>query len=163
MDSDKFKTVSETHNKEWLANCLWFAVGNHGGIDMFNDNIGIELKGRYQKWSHRWAVHAYQIAKFAEQNPKKELFWAFMLYDLAKPVAQLTEAELPSALCNRKVWFMPWSWIDNFPQTNGTKTGEYVYVPKSALPSYQNIIRYRKNGGTLYVPPGSVLEDHLRR
>jgi len=82
MKPRSFVTRGEIIHKIWLSGVLGIPYFMNGGIDLADDYIGVELKCRYKKYHPTFTVHSYQISEFEKENPGKELFWAFLLYDL---------------------------------------------------------------------------------
>lgn len=161
MDPQSFRTICAYHQATWLSDQLKLTPANgQGGIDAADDKIAIEMKNRLRDWYHSWPIHAYQITKFPRENRGKEMFWAFLLYDLTKTVPSIRNRDLPGAILNREVWMMPWKWVKKFP-VHRPKTGPYVYVHHKDLPDRNYFSRFQRSHGALYVPKDSSLEERL--
>jgi hypothetical protein len=142
--------VELCHNL-WLAEAFDLGV-NDRGIDLADKDLGIELKCRYDKWKTAgYAVHSYQVRDFEEQNPGKNLFWAFVLYALSKQPKDIgMKEDVDKCITKKEAWFLPWDWIKQFP-VSCPKTGPYIYVSRKKLPDQAEFSTFRKEGGTLYV------------
>ncbi len=160
MKSRGFTTKSEMCHRIWLSDALNIPISSNGGIDLVGDNIGIELKCRYSLYRNGFTIHQYQVDRFRDENPGKELFWAFMLYDLDKSPRKIKEMDIEAAVTDRAVWFYDWNWVRQFPVHN-PKTGPYIYIHSNYLDRGENIMLL-KNGGMFNVPIGSALEQRLR-
>jgi len=161
MDSRSYTTISAMYNARWLAKALGLSyVNGLGGIDVAGEDQCIELKGRNRNWHPSWAVHTYQIGLFPKQNPKKELFWAFMMYDSKKTVPSTKNRDFPDVLTNRQVWLFDWNWVKQFP-IHRPPTGPYIYVHRTDFPPNNTFRRSRKKGGVIFAPKNSSLEDLL--
>ena len=134
MNPRAFTTRIEMYHRLWLSRLLDLTPHFNGGIDLYDDKVGIELKCRYQKWNHGFAVDARQISKFEEENNEKELFWAFLFYDLKNPPRRIKNKDIGSHISDREVWFLPWDWIKPFPVSE-PKTGPYVYIHRTDFPN----------------------------
>ena len=133
MNSRAFTTKVEMYHRLWLGNLLTLNLHFSGGIDLYDDAIGVELKCRYQRWNHSFAVGARQISRFQEDNQGKELFWAFLFYDLENPPRRIRRRDIGKHIFEREVWLLPWDWIKQFPIST-PKTGPYVYVHRKDFP-----------------------------
>jgi hypothetical protein len=170
MDPETFKGFSERVNRKWLARKLRMHTDNRGGIDIVNDQFGIELKTCRN--NEKWSVHSDKYDLYKEQNPNRELYWAFMRYDMSLPVAKFNGKRLSQYIRCREIWFMPWDWILCRPKHTPI-TGPYRYVYKSSV--YGNTAKngedsariastfmVENQGRALYhVPTASNLEMHI--
>lgn len=161
MRSRSFTTLAEICHREWLCDILGMKHTISGGIDLYDDVSGIELKCRYTIYAHTFTVAEYQIDEFRTANPDKKLFWAFLLYDLAKSPRRIGKRSIEKNVTKRTIWFYDWDWVRQFPVAD-PETGPYVYV-KDRFFNKNNHRRFRRNGGTLYVPEGSILVDKLTK
>lgn len=163
MDSQSFKTLSEQVHRRWLARQLRMHSNEGTGIDLGNERFAIELKSCLDR--QKWAVHAYQFPTFREQNPGKELYWAFLQYSMSRTVDDITTEKIGSLVRTRHVWFMPWEWISCRPVTT-PKTGPYRYVYGSSLRGRtgtripQTFMPWNRSTEFI-VPTGSTLEAYL--
>lgn len=56
--------IAEAHRK-WLGNLLGMPLPAYNkGIDLSDEDVGIEIKSRLRKYSTHIAVHYYQISEF---------------------------------------------------------------------------------------------------
>lgn len=164
MNPRVFTSLVETYHLQWLESTLQPAgINQHNqdvGIDLTGPGVGIELKSRLQKYSPNFAVHAYQIDTYPALLPNHTLYWAFLVYDLQKPIDAIQPEEIPTVITNREVWFLDWNWIRQFPTSNA-KTGPYVYVHKNQFPLSDHFSTMEENGGILHIPRNSLLEEKL--
>lgn len=164
MNPRVFTNVVEWHHLEWLQRLLKLKhpheIGIESGIDLVDEHTGIELKSRLQAYSKNFAVHAYQVDEYQAQLPNRNLYWAFLFYNLRKPVQEIEAADVGKNVATREVWFIDWDWIRQFP-ISSAKTGPYIYVHKRNFPSSDNFYKIKEKGGTLYVPKNSFLEERL--
>jgi hypothetical protein len=166
MHPRAFTTISAAYHQLWISGVLKLPhIIENGGIDCYDENTGVELKTRLRKWNPTWTIDANQISMYPQQNPGKELYWAFILYGLKKPISGIRGKDLPQVFMDRSAWLMPWEWVRKFPVWN-PKTGPYVYVHQKDLPdnTYFSMFAGASKGqtGVLYVPKNSSLEDRLR-
>ena len=158
MNPRRFTTKGELCHRKWLSSILDIPFRTNGGIDLANEDIGIELKCRYKKYNHQFTVHEYQLNRFQEENPGKKLYWAFLLYDLKKQPDRIGNANcIENAVSNREVWFFEWNWIKQFPVSH-PKTGPYVYIKEKFFPPPEYLDKFEAKGGTLYLPKNIELE-----
>lgn len=159
MKSRVFKMKIERCHLLHLSNLLDIPYLNHSGIDLADDYIGIELKSRYRVYSNNFAVHHYQIRQFRNDNKSKELFWAFLLYDLMQKPSTIRRENIESLVLRREIWFFDWDFIRKFPVSR-PKTGPYVYVNARHFDDKDHSLLTRQ-GSTLYIPKDSALEKRL--
>jgi hypothetical protein len=155
-----FTSRIEMCHKRWLAKVLDMDYSVNGGIDLLDDEKGIELKCRYKRWYPHFAVHEYEINKFEEENHDKKLFWGFLVYNLATEPKKIGKKNIDNIVSERNIWFMDWDYVRQFPSYH-PKTGPYVYVTKNKFPPDETFQRFERKGGNLYVPKGSLLEKEL--
>ncbi len=161
MGGRSVTTLIEACHLDWLSRALSLPICS-GGIDLADDTLGVEMKGRYQKYSSVWAVHQYQVAQFREENPEKELYWAFLLYDLNPPLDKIKSSSFDRFVSERHVWFFQWDWIRQFA-VSYPKTGPYVQINKNNFPSNKTFTRATFKRGILYVPKHSSLEERIKK
>ncbi|MBW3011936.1 hypothetical protein KY311_02020 [Candidatus Woesearchaeota archaeon] len=149
------------HHRIWLSSLLNVPVSYNGGIDLADNDVGIELKCRYEIYNHSFAVHEYQIEQFQKENPGKHLFWAFLIYGLKMSPKRIGNHNIGRLIQKREVWFIDWDWVRQFP-VSYPKTGPYVYVKEENFPDRKTMKRFSKKGGTLYLPDNCVLEERLK-
>ena len=159
MESRSFTTKGELSHRLWLSDVLGIPYSTNGGIDLVDDQVGVELKARYRIYTHKFTVHAYQVEQFKKENPGKELYWAFLLYDLDRDVRKVGK-NIERTVTRRDVVFLPWDFVKQFPIAT-PKTGPYIYVPERDFPSKKEFKRLRRSGGILFLPNGSLLEARL--
>lgn len=162
MKGRAFTTLSELCHREWLSDVLKIPRDpGPAGIDLVDGHIGVEMKCRYDRWSPIFTIHAYQRKHFRQQNPGVTLYWAFLLYGLSKFPEKIKDADLNLYISRRDCWFLPWSFVGQFPIWS-PKTGPYIYVNKKAIPSDNAFIIRDVNGGRLYLPKDArILEERL--
>ena len=157
-----FPAKIEFQHLWWLAEVLDLGMSD-GGIDLGDHKLGVEMKCRYQKYQNsNYAVHAYQVDEFKNQNPNKELFWGFVLYGLSEEPKKIPkDADLDKFITHRSAWFFPWDWVRQFPIAN-PRTGPYRYVSSKAIRASGPFTEHTKGGGKLYLPKGcEALEQRL--
>ncbi len=163
MNPRIFTNRIEQCHKQYLADTLDLTVSNFG-IDLINDQIGIELKCRYVKYPINFAVHYYQIELFRNLSPSKELYWAFLVYDLKKDISKINENileyDLEKLVYDRRVWLLEWDWINQF-SVSEAKTGPYVYVHNDDLKK-EKFVSYKSNNGMFNFCKGSGIEKMIR-
>lgn len=160
MDPREFRSRIDYCHREWLSNILGIKLSTNSGIDLIDEEIGIELKSRYDFWHSTFAVHYYQVDQFKDENQDKELFWAFLIYGLKIPPRKIKSRDVDQIVTNRNVWFFPWDWIKQFDVWY-PKTGPYIYVHKKDFPPNNKFRRFRRKGGVLYVPQDSMLTERF--
>jgi hypothetical protein len=161
MNRKAFASKIEVVNRRWTGETFHIPIPERTGIDLADDEIGIEIKSRMSIYANSYAIHAYQIKKFERENRGKKLFWGFFNYTLSKPVKKVKETEsLTDLIIAREVIFLPWNWIKTFPISH-PKTGPYVYAHAKDFPSKEDMIRYEFERAVTYLPKGSLLEEKL--
>lgn len=165
MDSRSFTTISSYHNAVWLGKILGLPYnGRPNQIDLCGTTHAVELKSRLRDWYPSWTINSDQITEYPVACPKRELFWAFMLYETTRTIPTLKSTSFPRCLINREVWLMPWDWARQFP-VHHPPTGPYTYVRSKHLPNGQYFQRHVKQAnnqqGVLHVPKNSSLEALL--
>lgn len=151
--------VAEAH-RVWLGNLFNMHLpAYNSGIDLSDEEVGIEIKSRLRKYSTHIAVHHYQISEFREENRTKELYWAFLLYDLTMNPKAIRTSALERFIRNRECWFLRWDFVDRLP-VYSPKTGPYVYVNSKDFLD-KEFKRVERKGAILYLPVGSDLEERL--
>jgi len=162
MDSDSFKNLSERVHRHWLARLLRMHTTEGIGIDIWNDEFGIELKTALDRM--KWSPAACQYPEYREMYPDKELYWAFMVYNMSIPVQEFHGKSLSRRITYREVWFMPWEWIETRPLTE-PKTGPYRYTYRSSFQGDGLIdataIPLPSWNSTFLLPTGSNLEKYV--
>lgn len=147
----------EFTNRLWLSNASNIGIENKNGIDLVDRDYGVEMKsqnfGRYSNFT----IHHYQIDLFRKDNERQELYWAFMLYTLDRPIKEVKNMKhYEKYVLNRDTWFVNWNFVRKFPVSH-CKTASYVYVNLRDVKSAENFSKIEKDGGTLYVPKGTNL------
>ena len=163
MDRRTFNNAIELCHRLWLAENLDLASGvEKRGIDLIGDKVAVELKCRYEgSPATTWTIDAKQIERYVTENPDKELFWAFLEYDLSQTPKQVRSARnLGSKVIHREVKLVHWSFVDGL-RVHTPRTGPYVYVSIGSLPKKETFKEVRVEGGVLYLPKGSILEDRI--
>jgi hypothetical protein len=148
------------HNEVWVGKQLGLHKHGHHNIDLLDNAVGVEVKTKNRSNSRNWACANEEIVRFPDRHAGKELFWAFLLYDLnwdyVKPFNDIN-----TLIRNREVWIMPMNWLDNFPVTQHTKR-PYRYVHHYDFPESHYFNAFEKRGGVLYLPKDCALEERLR-
>ncbi|MDP2749405.1 MAG: hypothetical protein Q8O89_01070 [Nanoarchaeota archaeon] len=163
MDARTFMNYIERCNVNWLGKLLNMRHTENGGIDLYDHDTGIELKCRYEKCHQTFTVAADQPTKFKEENPGKNLYWAFMIYDISKSPSSVktTETEkIEKLIKQRDIWFFSWKHVNQFPVAN-PKTGPFIYIHKKDFPGNNEFDAIEVNKAKLYIPKGSGLEEKI--
>jgi len=159
----RFTTVIEQTHKKWLGYVLGMETSTgEGGIDLVDEEFGIELKSRLKTWKHGWAVDARQVDKFPLSYPTQELYWAFLIYGLNKEPSRIREGtkDLSRYVTDREIRFLPWDFIQQFKVTN-PRTGPYRHVTRTRFPREDYFIERKIGSNVLFVPRDSNLEKRL--
>jgi hypothetical protein len=154
-------TRLESFHRHWLANILQMETNGFEGIDLFDDCFGIELKCKLLHKGYQTGIAAadHQFKSYPQQNTGKELFWAFLYYKLSKPVKEILDNP-DSYLTERKVYFQPWPFVQQFPP-NRTKLETWRYIRRKAVLSQEyEIIKIENN--EFYFPRGCSLIQRLK-
>jgi hypothetical protein len=152
-------SIGRVH-EDWLSKTLHIPVSKYHGIDLIDDDVGIEVKSRLENYAKNFAVHAYQIESFKEMN-SSSLFWAFIIYGLSEPVKSIKDRDrLDDLITSRSAWLLPWDWIKSFPVSHA-KTGPYVYVHSNQFPDNQYFSEHSIGNSKLFLPRDSILEEKL--
>lgn len=160
MKSRAFACKVEEPNLVWLSERVGISISTKGGIDLVDGEIGIELKSRLSDYYVGFAVHHYQYVKFPRANPGKELYWAFMVYNLKLPISSIKSVKhIAKSIQHRKVWIFPWEWVGQFPVYR-PKTGPYIYVHAKDFP-LDGFKTCKSEGGIFYVNGSPRLEERL--
>jgi hypothetical protein len=161
MNKRAFTTKIEQHHRRWLSETIHVPVPENTGIDLADEDVGIELKSKYKLYTLNYAIHAYQIHRFQEENEGKQLFWGFLSYDLRKPVEKIYSKEnLANVVFDVEILFMEWDFVKQFPVAS-PPTGPYVYVHSNRFPARENFKILFRNNAKLYVPRGTILEEKI--
>ena len=159
MNPRRFTSLIGQVHVDWLGQAFHLSIPRHSGIDLTDEQVGLEVKSRYGKYSKRWAVHHYQYKLFQDENPDKELFWAFVLYNLSREPSEIQHNRVKMYIQNLQAWVIPWKSITEFPVSK-VKTGPYYY-PSSNIFKQMNLQPFQTPKGIIYFPRGSVLERRL--
>lgn len=160
MKSRAFTTRVGISHMLWLSNILGLDYKTSPGIDLADNEIGVEVKSRRRIYNHSYAVHHYQIDLYEQEHPNQELFWAFVLYEIEQQPGSIRRNNIEGLIKDREAWFMEWGWVKQFP-VSYPRTGPFLYPKIRALPDSSYFSTFERSGGALYVPKGSVLEDRL--
>lgn len=156
-----FASQIEVVHRKWTGETFHIPQPEKTGIDLADDEIGIEIKCRLEIYANSYAVHAYQITQFEEENKNKELFWGFMKYGMSKAVKRIVKKDnLSELVTGREIIFVPWNWIKKFPVFK-PKTGPYVYAHAKDFPARDEMVRYDFPGAVAFLPKNSLLEEKL--
>ncbi|MSR86117.1 hypothetical protein EXS74_01845 [Candidatus Woesearchaeota archaeon] len=103
-----FRPHVEGYNKRWLAKTLGIRSNGFMGIDLLNDQFGIELKCKMIGNGKRILTDPNQLHLYPIDNPGREFYWALMYYKLSKPVNAIEQSEdLEDIILKREVWCLP--------------------------------------------------------
>ena len=138
MNSRAIGTRMEGCNLKVLATLFKLPFIRGPGIDLKDSKIGVEMKGRYDVWTHTWTVHSEPIDIYPRQNPSLRLYWALMLYGLSKPPSKIAEnisdRSLEQLVTERTLWLVEWDWMRE-REVWYPKTGPYCYPKRHELPN----------------------------
>ena len=160
MRSKRNFNQSELSHRQWTAQRFGLQYAPNAGIDIFDDEFGIELKCRHQPNHPTFTIHAYQINDFPEAYPEKELFWGFLVYSLSKTPAKIKGVDITKLVIDRQLWIFEWDWVKQFPVSEA-KTGHFVYVKREFFPPNDEFNVHTGNQGNIYLPHGCSLEKRL--
>ena len=134
----------------WLAGelRLW---PQQRGIDLAGDDCAVEMKTCWKKYNPKFTIHNYQVNDFLRDNPGKELFWAFLYYD----VRATRNGWAPR---DRETWIVPWEFAASLP-VRITPHESYRYVRGLRFP--YAFTAFQRRGGVIHVPQSSLLEERL--
>ena len=164
MDAQVFKNAIQYVHHQWLGKLLQLDADGKYGIDLLGATVGVEVKARHRDYAgHGWALAAYQCQDFREAHPTLDLYWAFILYDMSRSIAELParDRHLARRIRQREVWFRPWEWAEHLPESN-PRTGPYKYAHRAQVLANQNDTSIVVTGGTVHVPKGCYLEERLK-
>ena len=160
----RFTTKIEQCHRKWLGEALDLPLTGHNGIDYCNDFFAIELKSKLKAkgYSINFAVNHDQEKYFPKQNPKRDLYWAFMSYTFSKSVLEVKEKDkLEELVLAREVWCLPWEWISKFPVYSPTKSGHFRYIPIKQIANKEEMTSFSVKKGNIHVQTDSSLEQKL--
>lgn len=161
MQSTAFRRIVAKHLEGILGEALGLTQQDYKGIDLFDEDIGIELKCRYSKWWPSFTIHAYQIDEFKQDNQGKKLFWAFALYNLNKAIPDIQPEDDLSVLVKDVTFrFAPWNFVRKFPVHNAP-TADYIYVHEKNLINSKVVPEVYKNT-ILLLPEKSILLEKFQ-
>ena len=156
-----FASQIEVVHRNWASETFHIPKPEKTGIDLADEEIGIELKCRLSKYTENYAIHAYQISQFEEENFGKELYWGFINYSISKNVINIHgKDKLKNLVIERDITIIPWKWIKQFPISH-PKTGPYVYAKKKNFPTRENMNKIEIENNKIYMPRGCLLEEKI--
>lgn len=159
MNPRSFTNRAEAINRSWLSEVLGIPIPEYRGIDLLGNGVGVEFKSSCKR-SPQYTVHYYQYKEFPARHPDAVLWWAFMSYGLTAPVKELDESDIKESILNRRVWFLEWDWVGQFPVVK-KKSADYIYIHQKDIPGSENFEQEKVGGGTLYIPKRATLETLL--
>jgi len=174
MDSQSFKPLIEKYHKQWLCEMLNLRPSVNGGIDITGGNFRGELKSKMRNKGNSFSVATYQIRDFEMANRNMLfmgrdeglysqnicLFFAFLHYDLKKPVSGVAKKEpLDRLIEAREVWLVPWEFVKC--KLKPEEKRRYIAVGCNEIKRSFNFAFHPRNGGVIYVVQDSLLERRL--
>jgi hypothetical protein len=169
MEDVRFRSLIDMVHRSWLADMLGMDVndeeGNWAGIDVVDEDKGVEIKARmtgvHSRNHHHFTIHDRQYAEFPKEYEDRTLFFALMKYELAKPVRELDHPDVTERLVTRReVLVIPWDALAHLPVST-PRTGPYRYVNKpdyEELMQRRDLIELKTEKGPIY-----VVKSFLRR
>jgi len=139
MDFRSFNDLSEIINREYFFKLFGIPLNrSNKGIDLIDRRrrIAVELKGATLKDGNcRFKLGVHQIYDYhKELKDSYRMFWAFMAYELAKPIEEIEESEIEHAIVRRELWITDWNYIfDAFVVHDDELFQEYGANGKDAL------------------------------
>ena len=153
MPSRTKNTLIERGHRVWLKKVLNMQTNGQEGIDIFDEEYGIELKCKLLETKHQTGIPIadYQLRKFRFENPNRELLWAFLYYRLSKTLEEIGDKKsFNRYVTERDVYFQSWSFLDQFPPSIA-KLDTWRYVRRRSVLSLEYAqIKVKK--GTLHIP-----------
>ncbi|MBI5798029.1 hypothetical protein HZA98_03955 [Candidatus Woesearchaeota archaeon] len=108
MNERIFTSKIEKCHREWLAPIIGVPSETYFGIDFLDEQYGIEMKCRYNRWGPYFTIAADQVKDFPKRYEGREFFWTFLLYGLKEfPKEIKEEEELEPYVTKRDLWFLP--------------------------------------------------------
>ena len=151
----------EVINRDWASKTFHVPILEKTGIDLIDDEIGIEVKCRLWKYDNSYTIHEYQVKEFEENNPSKELYWMFLRYDISKDFNKIKKKDKLEELVTKKtVVALPWDWIKQFPVTY-PKTGPYRMGARGKNFPINDLQKYEIGNDLIYLPKNSLIEEKL--
>ncbi|MEI7718870.1 MAG: hypothetical protein WCI72_03295 [archaeon] len=163
--SDGFKTRIENANGKWLETVINvpFVGRVGGGIDFTNEQFGIEMKNRMKKYNHSWACNEDDRKRFEGLHHGKDMYWAFVLYELSRDVKDLRRIKnLEPFIDFREVWFLNWDFILQFPVSYPSSSGPFRYPKEINFPAESNFEVKRGERYRILTPIGSQLNQKIK-
>ncbi|MFH1648948.1 MAG: hypothetical protein ABIA93_00160 [Candidatus Woesearchaeota archaeon] len=164
----KNTTIGNAHVR-WLADVLGVPFSGGIDIDILDEQIGVEVKSAWNRWSGKWTIHDYQRELFRKRHHGKSLYWAFIRYGLQTDVERLHElraadyARIEQLVTHRDVWILPWTGVEKLELHHGVNGDAYRYMTESRLPSQENFRIYEQRDSRIFVPKrgGLILEQRI--
>lgn len=160
MDPGSFTTISEQAHKRWLGRVLDLPVNDSIGIDLLDDVTGVELKGKYARWAHNYAVFNNQVEGYPELYPGLELYFAFLIYDLRIRPRQI-RSNVEKNVVEREVRLLPWDWMTQFQVNYPKASGPWRYVHEKDFPDGDYFERFETKDSVIWAPKGSFIATRL--
>lgn len=122
MKPNSFNTLAERLNREHLRDLFGIPL-NQGseGIDLIDHKkkIGIELKGAIARnglSSHDFSfkIGVHQIYEYKKNLSGYTLYWAFVPFELEKPISEITPNSIEQAIGRREILLFDWNYIHTF-------------------------------------------------
>jgi hypothetical protein len=168
MDPRKFTNLIAEVNGNWLGRQLDLGTAKRYGIDLYNDQFGVELKSRMARYTPTWACDVPQIEEFKKDYPGKELLWALMLYGFSKRVNEIEDRfsdKLPQVeqwVTSRETWLVPVSLLELLEQ-HTTQSTIFVYpgLNKDTFPRPDFFQDFDTGEGIIHIAKTSGLIDRM--
>ncbi|GEM_PF-6703241 len=122
MDANSFNTLAERVNREYMYRLFGVPLNNSSyGIDFVDHKrkIAIELKGSSTdnlqgEQGCIFKIGVHQIYSYPKTLPGYKFFWAFMPFELKKPISEITEDSIQTTIGKREIWLFDWEYIHAF-------------------------------------------------
>ncbi len=151
----------EVIHRKWAGEIFHIPYVKKTGIDLVDEEIGVEVKCRLWKWDNSYTIHEYQVGGFEEDNPNKELYWMFIRYDMSKDFDKIKKKDkLEDLITKRTVVALEWDWIKQFP-VSYPKTGPYRLGAKGKNFPIETLREYIIGTNSIYLPKNSLIEEKL--
>jgi len=160
MNARTYSVAIERIHKTTLSRIIHVPVPARGNIDLADEDVGIEIKCRLDKWTRNYACKRSQIATFSEM--RIQLYWAFLTYGMKKSVKAIRSSEsLQGLVTDVDVVFLEWEWYKKFPESTKDSGVEYRYAHANLFPTEEYFSIYHIGNSILHIPRNSIIEKKL--
>lgn len=120
MEARYFNSIMPKFNELWVGRVLNADVNFFNGPDIIGNDFDMEVKFTLvgeqcnaQKYPKTWTILEHQL----NYLNRKEIYWGFGTYSLAKPVSKIRTSDLKNLeqfVKRRELWITPWNFIDMY-------------------------------------------------